>query len=202
MRYSYPYSLVLTLLVTLFSSVSALAQAEEVDVRQITFHAVRHPAIPSFRMLVRRTSGEEVEYLGTGDALVNQVTSCGPCQLPSTLSSNVYQDVQFPDGSTGMTYRAALFQSGKYVRFHVDHVTSPPLVYDIRQTWRPHDILKRASTTLTGRVEIFDQNDNLVAFDNNVELQGVTDVYMSLFINDGARSLYFAALISILDAPL
>jgi hypothetical protein len=203
MRCFHLYRSAVLLLIALLASVSAFAQSEEVDVRQITFRAGGgFQTIPSFTMLVRKANGDHVVYQGFGDAMVNQITSCESCQIPNTFSSNVYQDVQFPDGSSGMAYQWESFQSGKYVRIHVDQVTSPPFVIDPRQTWKPHRIIRRVPATLSGRVEIFDENGDLVAYDNSVELNGRTEFYFSLLNNNGSRALDFASIISILNAPL
>ena len=77
---------------------------------------------------------------------------------------------------------------------------SPPFVIDPRQRWKPHEIFKRVTTTISGGVEIFDENGNLVQYDDDVTATGITDVYFSMLNNDGRRVLSFEALISILNS--
>lgn len=144
-----------------FANLSARAQQPEaVDVVFFTTHHTRTQTDTNFTMTVRNSNGF-TNYAGRGSYSLT-VFNCIPCSIPNTFSSD-----GFSVGFSGFNWGF-----DKYLRFYVTAIESDPIILSPMIPRKRKNITVSGKTRLRGRIEIKDENNMIIAFDNDVVLEG------------------------------
>lgn len=155
------FSFLLLVMAFWFANLTVNAQQPEtVDVVFFTTYHTRSQSDTTFTMTIRNSNGFTT-YGGRGGYSL-PVFNCIPCSIPNTFNSN-----GFSIGFSGFNWGF-----DKYVRFYVTAVESDPIILSLMIPRKRKNITVSGTTRLQGRIEIRDENNMIIAVDNDVVLQG------------------------------
>jgi hypothetical protein len=171
---------VLSFLLTVLMSGFCFAQ-EQIDVKSIV---ISHRFETKFNMVAANSAGQDVTYLSTNSNAMTLGTMGTCCRLPAVQTSDLF----------------AYSPNKEFIRVQMSiannnaiklYLSSPTITDDI--VLRPK-IRKRQTIEVKGqtklfisKIEVLDNNGNVVAVDNDVTLDGS---YLAIFNKDAAWNLY------------
>ena len=191
MRFSY-IKPVIIIAIFVFGVVSPVlaSSPEQIDVRTLSASYSANSSDAYFQISAQRQNGLQISYGGPGNLRLMQLSSCYPCQMPSTFDSNGFQSgFQFRWGPDRVAY------------FYADYSVSDTIGVSPRENTKLRSIEVAGRTTIHGRLEIRDQNTT-IAVDNDVTLIGQ---YRSLFwptaLTSARRAIQFVRIEYLLTQP-
>lgn len=161
-------SLVFTLIVVLISFSDTFAQ-EEIDIRSLEIERFLRGSQSSVKFTAVDAQENEIIY-SDGDANSLPGTfgaeNCFPCRAPEVFNTDLF--------GTGEEYlfQLQLPDNNLRLKFYKTSSDSSLLYLNPRDIIRKSAFVKRGFVKLLGRVEILDSSGNVIAFDNDVALEG------------------------------
>jgi hypothetical protein len=174
MQKSKIYSLLILAAAFWFSNFTVKAQQHSpIDIKSLTLSFKRNSTEGQFSLRAINSSQNEVVYAGQGGYSL-PLFNCVPCNLPNSFNSNGFQRGSGFQFSWGFD---------KLVYFYVSEVKSDVIVLRPTVRRKPRLFSFSGRTEIHGRVEIRDNTNTIVAFDNEVKLEGS---YTVNFLNNNS----------------
>jgi hypothetical protein len=159
----------LSLIVFLFSTLPLFGQASnEVNFTLLKVTKVGSAGITQFDLNGVDANGQNVRFYVADSAAfgIPAFSNCFSCSAPKKFATDV-----FPN-----PINVEIDQSLTIIKFYLTLQESPPVYMNTQFFSRKHDFYLGANTKLYGRIEIKDKFGNLVAFDNDVKLEGTCSI--------------------------
>lgn len=172
--------------------------AEQIDVKFLEIIRIGRNGITGFEMRVVNSSQNAVTYTGIDSAAITGIfpfIRCGPCSPPKLFNTNIFRSGMIAD----------LAQESGQVKLYLTLSESSPITFNNRFFSRKRDFTVTGTTKIKGKIEVTGSNGRVIAFDNDVVLEGGYSVlywkpYLVGFPNQ-KKHTDFKSLIYTLNAP-
>lgn len=178
------------------SGLASFAQTPvQIDVKSMEISKVGSAGPTSFRMEAINSAQNTIVYQGvdSGALGVMPFSLACPCSPPKRLETNIFPSEMIADLGTN---------TGQ-VRFYIASSTSSPIILNQRVLSKKKDFFVNGATRVEGRIEVRNGSGIIIAFDNDVILQGgYSVVYGKPYVLDysGKRTTDFRSVVYSLNA--
>jgi len=122
----------------------------------------------SFNLQGVDSNGQNVQFLVADSAAFGlpAFSGCRPCSPPHAYPTSVFPNPISVEVNESLTI----------IKFELTLQESPPVYMNQLLFSRKHDFYLKSKTKLYGKIEVKDKFGNIVAFDNDVKLEGTVSI--------------------------